>query len=226
MAIEHQIKKKANGITLRFLIAVVLFIALLCLFYFVADEIVLERNNSFDTFIFGKLSTITSAATTKLMLIFTFLGSNVFLLPAYILLILYFFFIRKNTRMALDTAMIGLTSTGLLFLMKDIFKRHRPPDPLINNVTGYSFPSGHSFSAFTFSGLVIYIIWETKIHRTWKWVLSIFFFLWATCVATSRVYLHVHYASDVLGGFCLSTMWLIISLVICKYFEKVICLNK
>jgi len=116
------------------------------------------------------------------MLIFTFLGSNVFLLPAYILLILYFFFIRKNTRMALDTAMIGLTRTGLLFLMKDIFRRHRPPDPLINNVTGYSFPSGHSFSAFTFSGLVIYIIWETKIHRRWKMdIIYILLFICNVC---------------------------------------------
>ena len=121
--------------------------------------------------------------------------------------------------------MVGLTSTGLLFLMKDIFRRQRPLDPLIQNVTGYSFPSGHSFSSFTFSGLLIYMIWQSKINTASKWLLSILFFLLATCVATSRVYLHVHYASDVLGGFCLSMMWLLISLLLLhklddRWFKK------
>lgn len=214
METPQQIKKKASGITLRFLITVALFILLLFLFYFVADEIVLEQNNKFDASVFQSLSDITSPAVTKVMLVFTFLGSNAFLLPAYIVLVLYFLIVRKNTRLSLDTAMVGLTSTGLLFLMKDIFKRHRPLDPLVQNVNGYSFPSGHSFSAFTFCGLVIYMIWQTKLSLVWKWFFSVFFFLLATCVATSRVYLHVHYASDVVGGFCLSTMWLIISLLL------------
>ena len=214
METPQQIKKQASGITLRLLIAVALFILLFFLFYFVADEIVLEQNNTFDLFIFQALSDITSPAITKLMLAFTFLGSNAFLLPAYIILVLYFLIVRKNTRLSLDTAMVGLTSTGLLFLMKDIFKRQRPLDPLIKNVNGYSFPSGHSFSSFTFCGLLIYMIWQTKLSLIWKWLLSGLFFLLATCVATSRVYLHVHYASDVVGGFCLSLMWLIISLLL------------
>ncbi|MEP6616215.1 MAG: phosphatase PAP2 family protein [Ginsengibacter sp.] len=222
---SKQVAKKATGITLRFLITVALFTALLWLFYFLADEIVLERNNTFDAYIFQELSDITSASITRLMLFFTFLGSNVFLLPSYIILILYFLFVRKNTRLSLDTAMVGLTSTGLLFLMKDIFHRQRPLDPLIKNVSGYSFPSGHSFSAFTFFGLIIYFIWQTKIRLVWKWLLAIFFLLLAVCVATSRVYLHVHYASDVLGGICLSAMWLIISLLLLHKIDSRLFIN-
>jgi len=220
MEASQQIKKKATGITVRLLTTVILFIMLLLLFYFLADEIVLERNNKFDLYIFQELSDITSPPVTKLMLFITFLGSNDFLLPAYSFLVLFFIFVRKNIKLALDAIMVGLTSMGLLFSVKDIFKRTRPLDPLIKNVTGYSFPSGHSFSAFTFCGLVIYIIWRTNIPLVWKWILGIFFFLLATSIATSRVYLHVHYASDALGGFCLSVMWLIISLLILHKIDK------
>jgi undecaprenyl-diphosphatase len=84
-------------------------------------------------------------------------------------------------------------------------------DPLVH-ASGYSFPSGHSFSSFTFFGLMAYLIWQTDIGKGWKIFLSILFFLLASVIATSRVYLHVHYASDVLGGFSLSMLWLILSL--------------
>jgi undecaprenyl-diphosphatase len=217
---RQQIKKKATGLTLRLLTTVILFIILLLLFYFVADEIVLERNNKFDLYIFQQLSDITSPGTTKLMLFFTFFGSNKFLLPAYTFFVLFFIIIKRNLRQALDMVMVGLTSMGLLFSMKDIFKRTLPLDPLVQNVTGYSFPSGHSFSSFTFCGLLIYMVWQTKLPILWKWILSIFLFLLATTIATTRIYLHVHYASDVLGGFCLSVMWLIISLLILHKIDK------
>jgi undecaprenyl-diphosphatase len=82
---------------------------------------------------------------------------------------------------------------------------------LIQNVTGFSFPSGHSFSAFTFFGILIYIVWKSNLTKLWKYLLSVFFVLFASLVAFSRVYLHVHYPSDVVAGFCLSMLWLCIS---------------
>ena len=220
MEAPQQIKKKATGITLRLLTTVILFIVLLILFYFVADEIVLERNNRFDLYIFQELSDITSPPVTRLMVFVTFLGSNDFLLPAYSFLVLFFVFVRKNIKLALDAIMVGLTSMGLLFLTKDIFKRTRPLDPLIKNVTGYSFPSGHSFSAFTFCGLVIYIIWRTNISLIWKWILGISLFLLATSIATSRVYLHVHYITDVIAGLILSVIWLSLSFLIFQLIDR------
>lgn len=210
---KQEVKKNAKGITLRLILTAVLFIIILYLFYFIADEIVLEHNNKLDLFAFKNLALITSDGTTKVMEIFTFFGSTIFLFPAYAFLVIFFFFVKKNKRMALDTAMVGLAGSGLLFLLKDIFRRNRPLDPLVH-ASGYSFPSGHSFSSFTFFGLMAYMIWQTKIKKTWKIFLTVVCFLLATIIATSRVYLHVHYASDVLGGFCLSMLWLMISLYI------------
>lgn len=211
MELEQQVQKKIKGISFRVLIATGLLLALF-VFWAIADEIVLERESGFDAFIFQKLSFLTSPFTTRIMLFFTFFGSDMFLRPAYALLIVYFLFFKKNTKLSLNIAAIGISGAALLWLVKDIFKRQRPADPLIQNVTGFSFPSGHSFAAFTFFGLIIYILWQTEIKKTWKYLLSVACILFAGCIAFSRVYLHVHYPSDVIAGFCLSMLWLNISL--------------
>ena len=211
---NKEVTKSAKGISWRLLALAALFLITLIVFWSIADEIVLEHESNFDSSIFQKLSFLTSPLTTRLMLFFTFFGSNIFLLPAYILLILYYLLFRKNKKLSLDVAAIGITSTAVLFLTKDIFKRHRPLDPLIQHVTGFSFPSGHSFSAFTFFGLLVYILWQTAISKSLKLLISALFILFAACIAFSRVYLHVHYPSDVIAGFCLSMIWLNISILI------------
>lgn len=202
---------KVSWITLRLIIALVLFLATLFVFVSITDEIVLEKEGGFDQSISNAIIPLVSPFTTSLMKFFTFFGSEMFLFPAYVLLIIYYFF-RKKSRLALDITMIGLSSTGILLLFKDIFKRNRPLDPLINNVTGFSYPSGHSFSSFTFFGILIYIIWHTNIRKRWKMLIAFFLTAFAAIIAFSRVYLRVHYPSDVLAGFCLSVVWLMISI--------------
>lgn len=177
---------------------------------YIADEMVLENETNFDQTIISDISAYHSPAATTAMIFFTFLGSSTFLLPAYFILII-FYWIKKNKRLAIDVAAIGLTSTAVLFSLKAIFQRHRPLDPLIRDVTGFSFPSGHSFSSFTFYGLIAYLLWQTNISKTWKIIATILLFLLASTIAFSRVYLRVHFPSDVVAGFCLSVVWLILS---------------
>ncbi len=210
------ITKKIKGISLRLLVVILLFLVAFSAFYIITDEAVLENENQLDTFVFQNISTIVSPSVTRVMIAITFFGSSSFLLPAYILLIAYYLFFRKNTKLSLNVSSIGLTSTGILFAIKSIFKRHRPLDPLIKNVNGFSFPSGHSFSAFTFFGLLIYIVWQTEADRFVKWIASVFFFLFACAIAFSRVYLHVHFATDAIAGLSLCIMWLTISLFVLK----------
>jgi undecaprenyl-diphosphatase len=212
-------QKKARWITLRLILAVILFLATLTLFVGIADQIVLEHKNNFDQAVSGYIQSFTSAGMTKTMSVVTFFGSANFLFPAYLVLIA-FYIIRKKSRIALDITMVGLSSTFILFLFKDIFRRHRPLDPLVSNVTGFSFPSGHSFSSFTFFGLLIYIAWHSDIKRKWKIIISALLVLFAATIAFSRVYLRVHFPSDVVAGFCLSVAWLMLSLAILHQADR------
>ncbi|MBO9682236.1 MAG: hypothetical protein J7502_06130, partial [Flavisolibacter sp.] len=124
--------QKAKGISFRFLVVAGTFLFSLLLFILITNEMVLENENSLDFAVFQKLKHITNASMTKVMLFITFFGSNYFLLPAYIFLIVYFLLFKKTRTLSLDVAAIGITSTVILFSLKAIFHRHRPLDPLVS----------------------------------------------------------------------------------------------
>lgn len=97
------------------------------------------------------------------------------------------------------------------------FNRPRPPQIAYYAVTGFSFPSGHSATAMTLYGLLGYW-WARQIRRTrpriWAGVATIVLIL---LVGFSRIYLGVHYLSDVLGGYLLGICWLIIGVALTEW---------
>jgi len=205
------LKRILSGVTFRLFIEIMLFLSSLLIFIFLSYMIAGEGEKRFDVLAFQKFDTITSPALTQFMLGVTFFGSILFLLPAFIILIMWFWIFKKNRRLTQDVTAIGITSTAILFSLKAIFQRSRPDDPLLHAVEGFSFPSGHSFLAFTFFGVLIYIIADLKMNHRLKWILGISFFIFASLIAISRIYLKVHFASDVLAGFCLCIVWLTLS---------------
>ena len=100
-------------------------------------------------------------------------------------------------------------STILNQLLKFAIQRPRPDVSLrLVEIGGFSFPSGHSMAAMAFFGL---FIWLTRCYvrdRRARAGLTAFLCVMIAAVGFSRVYLGVHYASDVLGGFCASLIWL------------------
>jgi membrane-associated phospholipid phosphatase len=217
---EKQIQKKAKGITLGLFAGILFFLLAAVLFWRITDEIVLEKGTGLDLGVYNFISRFRTPGTTRLMLFFTFFGSVAFLLPAYILLAAWFLFYKKDRLQAFVVVAIGISSKLLLTLLKNIFRRDRPLEPLTPNVPGYSYPSGHSFSAFIFFGLLTYLTCKMDLPAVWKWILSVLFILIAFLTATSRVYLHVHFASDAIASFCLSVIWLSISLWVVEKMKK------
>ena len=74
--------------------------------------------------------------------------------------------------------------------------------------TGYSFPSGHSMISMAFFGLLVWMVWTYEKDRRFRLIWCTLFSLIIVMVGVSRIYLGVHYASDVLAGFCVSLIWL------------------
>jgi undecaprenyl-diphosphatase len=204
---NEEVKDKAKRFTMSIIVALLFFLMLLLVFALITQQIVYQKNTLFDDTIFNALSSIISPELTRVMLGFTFFGSRAFLLPAYGFITI-FLLITRRSWWGLGITSIALCGAGVLFLFKDIFKRARPLEPLAGTETSFSYPSGHAFSAFTFSSIVVYLIWNAEIKKSWKWIWSIAFFLFASTIAFSRVYLRVHYASDVIAGVCLSLVWL------------------
>jgi len=197
------------------LIEIGLFLVSLFFFVYIVHEVVLENDQELDNWGWKLVQPWRTPFMTDFMRTITWMGSWYFLVPAYLLLIFWFQLYRKRTRVSMEILSIGITSTVVMFTLKEIFKRQRPLEPLLNAVPGFSFPSGHSFSSFTFFGLLIYIIADTKeLSLSMKWFGSFICLLLATLIAISRVYLKVHYPSDVIAGFFLCVIWLGISFIV------------
>ncbi len=111
---------------------------------------------------------------------------------------------RKKELILLVISWVGfsLTVNGLKF----VFIRPRPDvfDHLVRQ-SGYSFPSGHAAAAISLFGLLGIFLWQSD-RRGW----ALFCWVWVIFVAFSRVYLGVHYPSDVLASLSLGVIWLII----------------
>lgn len=107
-------------------------------------------------------------------------------------------------------AAINLVLAVLIDLvLKEIVQRPRPDESLrLVSETGYSFPSGHSMVSMAFYGLLLWMVWRYEKDRIVKWTCMAGFAAVILLVGISRIYLGVHYASDVLAGFCVSAVWL------------------
>ena len=80
--------------------------------------------------------------------------------------------------------------------------------PHLVEENSFSFPSGHASAVMTFYGYLIYMIWQSTLQKKLKIIFSIFLTIIILMVGYSRVYLNVHYVSDVLSGFMLSLIFL------------------
>ena len=106
------------------------------------------------------------------------------------------------------------TNLVLVFLLNQALKfaiqRPRPDGFQLAVEQGFSFPSGHSMVAMAFFGLLVWMVWHYESDRATRIGCAIAFSLVIVLVGVSRIYLGVHYASDVLAGFCVSLAWLAI----------------
>jgi undecaprenyl-diphosphatase len=113
---------------------------------------------------------------------------------------------------------LGLGS-ALLYGLKVVFDRARPVEGTAYDAHGASFPSGHAFTALVLYGLLAYLVWQITQHA-WARALAVVFALAATIgVGLSRIYLGVHWTTDVLGGWLAGAAWLVFSVAIVRFLE-------
>lgn len=225
--IHHNIKRTATKVwasiallSIEVVILVVIFIVGLSAFLLLARNILSRHKLEFDEDAFEFVSQYVSGIHTKIMWYITLLGTHEFLIPANILLILYFLFIKKHKWYSIKIPVVAISSLLLMSGLKLGFHRARPLEPLLFEAAGYSFPSGHALMSVTFYGLVIYMIWQNIKTRWKKWTLTFLLLLLILLIGASRIYFRVHYASDVIAGYSLGIAWLILSLTIVKRIEK------
>ena len=136
----------------------------------------------------------------------TLLNNLIFLITLTVILVI----LIKNKKIGLSIFSNLIIITVLNQLLKRILQRPRPTEFRIIEETGYSFPSGHSMVSMAFYGYLIYLIYKYVKNKYVKWISIVLLSILICAIGVSRIYLGVHYTSDVLGGFLVSISYLIL----------------
>jgi len=204
--------------TIELLIGLLLLLALVG-FVYAARVVFIVEGSHFDENVFKAVAPYTSPGLTRFMQFITFLGKHTLLIPLNLLLLAYFIY-KKHQWFAIRIAALSLSSVALSFSLKYYFQRQRPELQLIGDVTGYSFPSGHALISVVFYGLFIHIVWH-EVKEKWMRILLITgLIILIILISFSRIYLRVHYASDVIAGLCVGFIWVVLSLRLIQGIEK------
>jgi membrane-associated phospholipid phosphatase len=200
---------------IRLLLLLLSVILPVSLFVFIAHEIFWEKEVVFDTTVSSYMYLHPGPDfMLKAMTGLSFMASPYLLVPAYLMLIIRFGWLKRNTVLAIYILSAGLSGFFVTFLLKWLFHRARPSNPSVPPPHDFSFPSGHSSAAFIFYGLLIYLLSLAAITKSLKYLAFTILAILSLLIGFSRVYLRVHYASDVLAGFCIGIAWLSLSLTI------------
>jgi membrane-associated phospholipid phosphatase len=196
----------AELFTAEVLIGGVLFLLAFGLFFYLTRVVFREHSQVFDNWGFAQMDALRAAhpGLTPWVLRLTFFGSVWFFVPAAVLgpLLLRW---RGYRRYALELLLSMAGGAALNELLKAWFHRDRPTTALIYQY-GLSFPSGHAMMSMAFYGC---LAWLAVQHgRRWSW--AIMLVAWALLIGGTRMYLHVHYPTDVVAGFAGGMAWLVL----------------
>ncbi len=199
-------KEKIKEFIIKNLKWIILFICLIG-FLALAEDVFNKEIMKGDIIGYKVVSTfLISAFVTPIAQFITNLGGAIFLVVLTILL----FILIKNKKIGLSIFSNLVIITILNQLLKRILQRPRPTEYRIIEETGYSFPSGHSMVSMAFYGYLIYLIYKYVKNKYIKWMSIVLLSALICSIGISRIYLGVHYTSDVLGGFLISISYLII----------------
>ncbi len=177
------------------------------------NDIVLDMSfwqgiRAFDDASYKFISGLISDNMTAFMKFITFLGSGWTITFLAVIIPFLIFVSKKRSYYRLGLFISANIALGALFnqVLKRLFQRTRPDLLRLAEVGGYSFPSGHSMNSMIFYGFIAYLLMKNV--RTWsRFLLAAAIGLLVLLIGISRIYLGVHYASDVLAGFLIGLGW-------------------
>ena len=209
-----RLKMKTKEIVSKNIKWIILFICIL-ITVLIAEDVMEKEIMEIDTIGYKIMSEhIISDTITPIAKAITQFGGAIFLITLSIILLI----VIKNKKIGILIWINLAISTIINQVLKNIIQRPRPTEFRIINQNGYSFPSGHSMASMAFYGFLIYLIYKKVKNKYLKWTLISLLSILIILVGASRVYLGVHYTSDVIAGILISTSYLIMFTSIAKKY--------
>lgn len=186
-----------KNIYTRGIFALLLFLCLAAGVLFASANLTALDSN-IQTVVRGDLPALATAFFSNITLLF-----NTSIVVGWVLVLVVFLVAKKKKRSALYLAGNLATSGLLIVVLKNIFQRPRPAIQHLVEEHGFSFPSGHSLAATLVCGSLIVLVGLAVKNATARQMIQFLLGLLVVIILISRVYVGVHYPSDVLAGFFL-----------------------
>lgn len=202
-------------------------VLLLAIFAKLSDDLLYHELDSFDRVIGELIRGFDTPYLTRVAIIITHLGSAYIETGLLFIVGALLWFRLKHTW---ETVLLAISLGGAWLLntiLKELFQRARPDIVHLVKAGGYSFPSGHAMVATAFYGVIGYLLWLHLRNRSKpSWYIIVLTFALIIMIGISRIYLGVHFASDVIAGYAAGGVWAIACIIglkeIRKYKEKVV----
>lgn len=191
----------------------------LCLILFITIMIfvVIKKDLYIDEYVYSLISKLRSSDMTNIIKIITNIGGAIIITVVTILSL--FIFRNKKINICIILNLLGIFILNNV-LIKNIIARGRPSGINIIEENGYSFPSGHTAISTVVYGYLIYLIYNYVSNKKLKYVLISILSIIILVVGLTRIYLGVHYTSDVLGGYLLGISYLLMFTYVTRNYIK------
>ncbi|WP_042356027.1 phosphatase PAP2 family protein [Bacillus rubiinfantis] len=207
---------------LRSYLIIAFTISMICMFGFtlIARSISDEQLMAFDRIVISVVQGWEASGLTRLMKLFTFIGSTGFVIFLSLCVVIFLAKVLHHRSEVLLFVIAIIGSALLNQLLKHLFQRTRPDFHRLIEISGYSFPSGHAMNAFTVYAMLAFILWRHISGRMGRSLLIIFSIMMIIAIGVSRIYLGVHYPSDIVGGYLASAIWLSLAIFFFQYYKE------
>ena len=190
-------------------IALVIVIGGIKLFIELTEELKSSVLAQFDTTISEFIVSFRSPALTKYFVIVTDIGDVYGYLVVFLGCSFLFYFIFKSLKYVVQLTLVMALALSSNVILKQIINRARPDLEHLVTVETLSYPSGHAMTSMAFYGFLIYLLYRFKINSFLKFAISALLVVLILSIGISRIYLGVHYPSDIAGGFIAGFIWVV-----------------
>jgi membrane-associated phospholipid phosphatase len=195
-------------------VALILFIAGLNVFVELTDELAENELGAFDDTITEFVLSFRQNSLTGFFEFMTEVGDRYAYVVISILLGAYFFIRHRSWKFIGQTVLVLMLSTLSNVVIKKFVNRARPTLEHLVTVNTLSYPSGHSMAAMAFYGFLIYLSFQVNMPRIIRAIVVVLLIFIILCVGVSRIYLGVHFPSDVAAGFMGGLIWVTFCVIV------------
>lgn len=174
---------------------------------------------NYDTAITEYIISYRSPTLTSYFKFVTHVGDIYGYLTVLVIFLIISLLVYKRWKYVLQATLVLALSTVSNMILKRFVDRARPGIEHLVSVETLSYPSGHAMSAMAFYGFLIFLLYKFKINNMIKFLLIFVLTLLILSIGISRVYLGVHFPSDIAGGFIAGFIWVVFCVVIFDLIE-------